>query len=100
MAKLTWTFETPAGTVTRDSPLLDGTDPRTGKKHYERFLDWLWYAFPQLEADGETPKPRTPANEAKAWQDWAKKEWNRTSVTVRQWERREAAQALAIGDME
>ncbi len=97
-AKLTWTIESTAGTVAQDGPIISDVN-------MTRFVDWLWYAYPQVDVDQdgvETPKPRTPANEAQAFRDWAARQWNITSVTVRRWEGDNLAQTAreGVGDID
>jgi hypothetical protein len=67
-----------------------------------RFIDWAWYWYPQLEADGVTPKPRNLANEAAAVREWMTAQWHDLKDEVLRWERQEAAQAAqdAIPDLE
>ena len=93
MPELNMNFVATAGTVSATKTFNASIE--------QRYLDWLWYAYPQLEADGETPKPRTPANEAQAWRDWFNKTITGTWNNVKRWEQREAAQAAsdAIADM-
>jgi hypothetical protein len=95
MAKLFFGAEAVTGTVTQDGPTL--SDP-----NMDRFLDWVWYAYPQFQPDGVTPKPKTNANVADAIRDWGLGLWRGTKANVLRWERDEAAQAArdAIGDLE
>jgi hypothetical protein len=86
MAKLIWSIETVQGNVTKDSPIL--TDP-----NMQRFLDWIWYAYPQFLPDGVTPKPRNNANEADAFREWAAFDWQFVKERVLDYERSAAAQA-------
>ncbi len=85
MAKLSWTVETSAGTVTHDGPTL--TDAQM-----QRFLDWVWATERQLEPDG-TPKPRTLANVTASVRDWGRSQWRDTKTDVRKYEANAAAQA-------
>ena len=91
MAKLSWTIEAASGTVTEDSPTLSDAN-------MDRFLDWIWYAYPQMdEADPPAPLPRNPANEAQAFRDWANAQWQGTKANVLRWEKTEAAQSASDG---
>lgn len=87
MAKLTWQITTSVGTVTQDGPDLSDAQ-------MQRFLDWLWYAYPQLDVDGN-PLNRTNANQAQAFRDWADTAYQGTKANVLRWEKQEAAQAAA-----
>ncbi len=85
MAKISWTVETSAGTVTHDGPTL--TDAQM-----DRFLDWVWATERQLEPDA-SPKPRTPANIAASVRDWCRTQWRNTKTGVRKYEGNARAQA-------
>lgn len=89
MAKLTWTITTTAGTVARDGPEIS-------EANMQRFRDWLWLKFPQLDEEGN-PLARTPANEAQAFRDWADVQWQVTKRNVLDHERQVAAQAAQDG---
>ena len=93
MAKLTWTIETAAGTVSKDGPVIADED-------MDRFLDWIWVAYPQFEIDGVTPKPRNSANDAAAFRDWADFQWAFNKERVLNHEQNAAAQIArdAISD--
>ena len=89
MAKLTWTIETIDGTVAQDGPTL-------AEDHMERFIDWLWIHYPQVDIDGEgveTPKPRNTANESQAFRDWADVQYEGTKANVLRHEKDVAAKA-------
>ena len=93
MAKLIWAIESAAGTVAKDGPVISDTN-------MDRFIDWIWYAYPQIDnsdPDNPVPKPRTPANEAQAFRDWADSQWLGTKANVIRWEKLEAAQAASDG---
>lgn len=87
MAKLTWTIDHNAATLSEDSPTVSDVQ-------MDRFIDWLWYAYPQLDENGDV-LPRTLANEAQAFRDWANIQWLGTKANVIRWERSEAAQAAS-----
>ena len=91
MAKLSWSAVTVDGTVTQDGPTISDAQ-------MDRFLDWVWYAYPQFDLDvedGETPipLPRNNANTAKAVRDWADAQWRGTKANVLRHERNEVAEA-------
>ena len=64
MVNFTLSYIADAGTVTQDSKIYS-------EANGQRFLDWIWVAYPQYEADGVTLKPRTQANEVQAFRDFA-----------------------------
>jgi len=94
MADIKWTVTTSAGVVENSSPTLSDAN-------MTRFIDWAWYAYPQFQADGTTPKPRNLANEAAAVREWMEAQWQGTKANVIRWEENEAAQAArdAIADL-
>jgi hypothetical protein len=94
MVDLTLTLVATGGTI-------DHT--KTGSAQTEqRYLDWIWYAYPQFEVDGVTPKPDTPANRAAAWREWATVTLDSTWTNVKRWEQIEAAREAAgnVGDLD
>jgi hypothetical protein len=94
MANLTWGLRSTPGDVDKDGPTISDAN-------MVRFIDWMWYAYPQIDntdPENPVPKPRTPANEADAFRDWATAQWQGTKANVLRWERLEAAQEAA-GDV-
>ena len=93
MANLTWTISASVGTVEQDSPTLSDAQ-------MDRFLDWLVYAYPQLDGNGD-PLPVNNAVKAAAFRDWADAAWAGTKANVLNWEKNEAAQVArdGIGDI-
>lgn len=91
MASITWKVETAAGMVEKSTPALP-------EESIERFIDWVWYQYPQIDmTDPNNPvsKPRTQATEVDAVNDWMAAEWVKTKNLVVGWEQREAAQAAS-----
>ncbi len=84
MAKITWTVETSAGTVTHDGPTVSDAQ-------MQRFLDWVWATERQLDPDG-TQKPRNAANVVASLLDWGRAQWIDTKADVLKFERRAASQ--------
>ncbi len=84
MAKLSWTVETSAGTVTHDGPTISDAQ-------MQRFLDWVWATERQLEPDG-TPKLRNTENVIASLHEWGAAQWKNTKDDVMKFERRAAAQ--------
>jgi hypothetical protein len=64
MVNFTLSYTTDAGTISQDSKIYS-------ELNGQRFVDWIWVAYPQYEADGETLKPRTQQNEMQAYRDFA-----------------------------
>ena len=64
MVKFTLSYITDAGTISQDSKIYS-------EANGQRFVDWIWVAYPQYEVDGITLKPRTQANEVQAYRDFA-----------------------------
>ncbi len=85
---ITWKVETSAGVVEETKAL--------GDVQMLRFIDWVFYAYPQIDytdPENPVPKPRTPATEGAAVKDWMAANWLGTKANVETWEKREAAQA-------
>lgn len=82
MSKITWTVETPDGTVSWEKEVID-------EAKFAYFLDWAWGRFTPADENGD-PLPRLPVNEAKAVRSWAANEWNTLKRTVLK-DRREVA---------
>jgi hypothetical protein len=94
MVNFTLEYTTDAGTISHDSKIYS-------EANGQRFVDWIWVAYPQIDysdPENPVPKPRTPANEADAFRDWATAQWQGTKANVLRWERLEAAQEAA-GDV-
>ncbi len=85
MAKLTWTITVTAGVIAQDGPEIS-------EANMQRFRDWLWVKFPQLDAEGN-PLARTAAREAQAFRDWADVQWAVTKANVLAHEKHVAEQA-------
>jgi hypothetical protein len=88
-AEISWSVETSAGTVTQTSPTL--SDPQM-----DRFINWVLYAYPQVDGNGD-PLPVTNAVKAAAVRDWMTAQWHGTKTNVLRWEKQEAAQAARDG---
>lgn len=93
MAKISWIVETSAGTVTHESPTISNAQ-------MQRFLDWVWSAYPQTEPD-DSPSEKTSATVAVAVTEWAQAQWRGTKANILRHERLEAAQAAsdAVSDL-
>ena len=63
MVNFTLSYIADAGTVSQDSKIYS-------EANGQRFLDWIWVAYPQLDENGD-PLPRTQANEVAAYKDFA-----------------------------
>jgi hypothetical protein len=94
MSKITWTVETPDGTVSLEKEVID-------EVKFAYFLDWTWSRFIQVDENGD-PAPRTPANQGKAVKAWAGQEWNNLKATVLKDRKQQAAIAAkdAVGGIE
>ena len=68
MANMVIQFNATAGTVTSNGPELTAGEE-------QRYLDWVWEAYPQYEADGVTLKAKTNANVANAIRDHHRGLW-------------------------
>ncbi len=90
MANLFFGVVTSAGTVVHDTPELSNADA-------DRFADYVWSAYPQIENDGTTPKPRNNANLANAFRAWASALWAGTQANILRYERTEAERVARDG---
>ena len=79
MANMTISFIATAGTVNSAGPTLDASQE-------SRYIDWVWKAFPQLNANGTT-KPKNNANIADAIRDHHVQIWRDIVGAVKQSER-------------
>jgi hypothetical protein len=98
MAKLSWGIDANIGTRTWNGPEV--TD-----LNMDRFLDWVWEAYPQwVDPDDESQglKPKNNANLAASFDDFAQTQWQGVKDNVKNWERNVAAQAAkdAVTDIE
>lgn len=95
MAKLTFSITSAIGNLSVDSPTL--TDPQM-----QRFLDFIWDAYPQFTADGITRKTKNNANLAQCYREWAAGLWEGTKANVMSYERTKAsvAASAAVTDIE
>lgn len=57
-----------------------------------RFLDWLWYAYPQVDGNGD-PLPKNNANLAQAFRDYADGLIFGSWTNVKRYEKERDAQA-------
>ncbi len=89
MANLFFGVVTNAGTVTHDTPTISTAD-------IDRFADYVWAHYPQLNPDG-TPKPKTNANLADAFRNWAEALWSGTQANILRHEKVAAAKAASDG---
>jgi hypothetical protein len=61
------------------------TSPTITDANMDRFIDYLWDAFPPLDGNND-PLPRNTANEAAAYQLWAAEQWKRLKSKVKHYE--------------
>lgn len=78
MAKISWVVETSLGTVTHDGPEIQ-------QVQMDRFINYVWAAYPQAEPDG-TPKTRSTATEIDAVNAWGAAQWRGTKANVMRFE--------------
>lgn len=90
MANYAIQFVATAGTVSSTGPTLDASQE-------QKFLDWVWDAYPQYEADGETPKAKTNANIADSIRDMHAAIWRGIVNNVKRHDEIAAAQAAKDG---
>jgi hypothetical protein len=83
VAKLSFDIQSNIGNLTVDGPTL--TDAQM-----QRFLDYIWTAYPQLNADG-SPKTKNAANLANSYRAWANGIWQGTVNNVLSFEQQNAA---------
>ncbi len=91
MAKLSWGIEASIGSRTTDGPTVSDAN-------MDRFLDYLWFSFPQwVDPNDESQglKPRNAANLAAAFDEWQQAQWTQVVADVKSWEKATAAQAAA-----
>lgn len=86
MAKIAVALTSAVGNTSHDWPILSDAQML-------RFLDYLWDAYPQYEADGTTRKARTNGNLVLCYQAWSSALWEGTKANVLSYEREKAAQA-------
>ena len=77
-------YTTDAGTITQSSKTYSEVNG-------QRFVDWIWVAFPQLDMNN-IPLPRTQANEVAAYRDFADDFYGEVLQKVLAHERQVAAQ--------
>ena len=78
MVNFTLSYIADAGTVTQDSKIYS-------EENGQRFLDWIWVAYPQIDnsdPNNPVPKPRTQANEVQAFRDFADGFYSGTKANV------------------
>ena len=63
MVNFTLSYIADAGTVSQDSKIYS-------EANGQRFLDWIWVAYPQLDENGD-PVDRDQASEVQAFRDFA-----------------------------
>lgn len=93
MSQLSIEIQASAGTVERIKTF--------GAETEQRFIDWVWYAYPQVDENGD-PLPDNAANRAAAFREWADGIVAGTWSNVKRWEMQEAAQQAsdAVTDLE
>ena len=82
MVNFDLSYTSDAGTVTQDSKVYS-------EANGQRFLDWIWVAYPQIDytdPDNPVPKPRTQANEVQAFRDFADGFYAGTKANVLRYE--------------
>ena len=84
MAHFTLTYTTDAGVIDQDSKIYS-------EANGDRFVDWIWAAFPQLDINNN-PLPRTQQNEVQAYRDFADQFYADTKTKVLDHEKQVAAQ--------
>lgn len=94
MAKIALALTSAIGNTTHDWPTLSDSQ-------MTRFLDYIWDAYPQFEADGTTRKTRNNANLALAYRAWSTAMWEGAKANVLSYEREKAAKTArdAVGDL-
>lgn len=89
MAQLSWSIQTSAGTTTFNGPTISDAN-------MDRFLDWVWDAYPQYVDPDATPKvlkTKNNANLAAAYRDWAQGQWRGLVDQVKRFEDEPAAKS-------
>jgi hypothetical protein len=97
MAKLTIQLETLAGTATY-------TGPEVTEANMDRFVEYLWGRYAPFDdvPPGGFIKPRSPATEIEAFQNWGGRLWITLKDLVKKAERKTAQDAAnaAIVDLD
>lgn len=93
MAHFTISYTSDAGTTEHDSKTYS-------EANGDRFIDWLWAAYPQYEVEPDEdgnpiPLPDTPGNRAKAFREWADTVYADLKAKVVNHEKHHAAQDAA-----
>ena len=68
--------------------------------HQQVVEDWIWAFYAPTDTDPQSPTfgqtlPRTGANLAEAWRNWARANWRGTAAEIRRWKQDQDRAAIS-----